>query len=75
MINFLKEMYDILMPRYLTENVAMCRDENGAWFVLCRESDLTDADDYECIAVSRCFNMFGTAVNATVTFPEGEQCQ
>lgn len=71
MIEFLKGLYDIMMPRYITENVAMFRDEEGNWCVLCREIDLMDDDVYECIGVSRCFNFFGFAIRPSVSLPEG----
>lgn len=67
MIEIIKEMYDIVCPRFITERVAMGIDDNGEWFVICRECELEPSEQYECIGISRCFNFFGVALGAKVT--------
>ena len=71
MIKLIKAMYDILAPRFITEKVAMSKDENDQWFVVCLESEIEPDDCYICIGTSRCFNFFGIALRPKVTLPEG----
>lgn len=67
----LQNIYDIAMPRFITERVAMSKDENDQWFVVCLESEIEHDDCYICIGTSRCFNFFGVALWPKVTLPEG----
>jgi len=55
MKRFLMFLFDILVPRFVEERVAMYRDERNNWQILCIEDDLNEDDIYECIGVARSF--------------------
>lgn len=73
MLEFFALLWDIVYPRFITEEVAMYRDDDGVWRILCAKVDLMPEDEgeYECIGVSRAFNFFGLGLFAKVQLPEG----
>jgi len=64
-IKFVVFLFDLLTPRFIVENCAFKRDENGDLYNFCREVDLMPGEAYEKILPIRSFNFFGFAL-----FPE-----
>lgn len=64
MLQGLKTFLDVIIPRFMEDRIAMYRDEEGNWQVLCSEADLTEEDEgeYECIGTIRILNLFGIGI-------------
>lgn len=68
-MGLIKFILDIIIPRLVTERVALIYDkENEFWEVLCLKSDLRDGEYYDVIATSKCFNFFGIGLFPTIIF-------
>lgn len=69
--SFILTWLDVLVPRWITEEVGMGHDEHG-WYVICPEKGLLPEDEAElvCIGVSRGFNLFGFMICVKVVIPE-----
>ncbi len=55
----MNKFLDILIPRFITEQVAGNYMEDGSFWPICNESDLDSNDAYDAIITVRTFNLFG----------------
>jgi len=55
-------LLDVLIPRFLTEDVAIIENDDGEYIVLCVVEDLQPTDNYDKIVSISCFNLFGFAL-------------
>lgn len=61
-MRLLKLLFDVLTPRFVTDEVAIRLIDEGQAEVVCLKEQLTTMDDYDEIAYCRCFNLFGVAI-------------
>lgn len=65
LLNFLYFVYDVLMPRFVTREVAfvLCEEIEGGsqdeYMPLCDMEDLHEDDDVHMVGTIRSFNLFG----------------
>ena len=57
-----KTFLDIIVPRFVTERVAVIVLDDLSYQVVCREKDLLPDDRYNFICSVRSFNLFGFAI-------------
>ena len=62
---------DYFTPRFITENVAVKKTDDG-YTVICTEESLQWDSDYDFIASCRSFNFFGHSYWAKITLPDSE---
>lgn len=65
MLNFIHFLFDILIPRFITEEVALIK-KGESYDVLCCMNDITGEDTYDAIGVSKCFTWLGFGFFATI---------
>jgi len=63
----MNKFLDIVIPRFITENVALIGNDQQGYEVLCCENDLSPEDKYDVMGISRSFNFFGLALFPKVT--------
>ena len=57
----LRDLADILVPRFLTEEVAL--DAVGDQFeIICSMADIQPEEEYDAVATMQVFNLFGFAL-------------
>ena len=61
----MNRILDTLIPRFITEDVALIYGDDGDLYPLCALSDLGDSEHCDAIGTFRSFNLFGFAL-----FPE-----
>ncbi|AFE86193.1 hypothetical protein [Salinivibrio phage CW02] len=61
-MKLIKLLFDVLVPRFVTDEVAIRLISESQAEVVCLKEQLTDMDDYDEIAYCRCFNLFGVAL-------------
>ncbi len=49
----------LLIPRFVSDTVAILVYEDDSWEILCLEEDLTDQDKYSAIANYKAFTFLG----------------
>lgn len=52
-------LFFLLIPRFVSDTVAIIVYEDDSWDVLCLEEDLTDQDKYSAIADYKAFTFLG----------------
>lgn len=69
-LNALLWVIDIVVPRFIREEVAFVHDEEeDAYIPICALSDIQPGEDVDAVGVMRSFNIFGFAFFAKL---EGE---
>ncbi len=67
MLNKIKFIFDILIPRFITEDIAVIYNETTEdIFIICALSDVRLGEYYNYIATSRGFNFFGLSLFNTI---------
>lgn len=66
MLEFLKFLYEFLMPHYVTEKVAYVGDPEGKFSILCCADDLTEFDLYDGLATVKAVAWLFWGFNAKV---------
>jgi len=61
-IQFILFLYDLLMPRFIVENVAFIENDKGVLEPFCREADLRPNEAFDVIKPVKSFNFFGFAL-------------
>jgi hypothetical protein len=57
----IKQIFDILIPRFMTEDVALMETDEG-YEIVCAMSDIEHGEEWDGIATMKMFNMFGFAM-------------
>lgn len=58
----MNRLIDILIPRFLTEDVALRLNENNEYEVLCSIRDLGEWEQVDAVMSMTSFNLFGLAL-------------
>lgn len=60
MIETLTNLLDVVIPRFITEDVALeYDDERGGWDIVCSVKDIQEGEEFEAFATVKSFNLFG----------------
>lgn len=65
-MKLIKLLFDVLIPRFVTDEVAIRLISESQAEVVCLKEQLTDMDDYDEVAYCRCFNLFGVALSPKI---------
>lgn len=57
-------LLDLLVPRFITEDVAIDGNAQNGYSVVCCMEDVDPGEQFSGIATIRCFNLFGFALFA-----------
>ncbi|AUR92477.1 hypothetical protein NVP1173O_01, partial [Vibrio phage 1.173.O._10N.261.55.A11] len=58
----MNKLLDILIPRFITEDVALAYGDDDMLHPICALSDIQDGEHYDEVAAFRSFNLFGVAL-------------
>lgn len=65
MINHIKKFIDLVVPRFITEDVAFYND-GTQWIPMFPVSELTPEDEYHAVGTIHSFNLFGYGIGGKV---------
>lgn len=68
----MNKFFDMIIPRFITEKVAVIKIDEEMYIVLCAEADLQHGDEFDFIAEAKSFNFFGKSYFAKVLIPDDE---
>lgn len=69
----MRKFLDIVIPRWITEKVAVMGNEKDGYEVVCCEKDLEPNEYYDFLATARSFNFFGISLFAHIEIPDSHK--
>lgn len=57
----IRQLIDLIIPRFITEDVAL-HDNGQGYEIVCCMDDVQPGERFDGVATMRCFNLFGSGI-------------